>query len=461
MKHFIALFILVTSQISYAAPPAIPSTRDFCFRGYSSGISSISIQTTGTVEEATFSDTIILQRPMTSPVLLQSNGERIIEVQTDNVSGYDVGGITIQFIYEDLQTRLKGEYAIKIGSTVVGGGDFIAYLKTSSECNRPTAPSLQISQTPIYRNFVSNVTVDTQKIVKLSRFNSGFGHSYTTDTSCRSQLHYFIPTNQNDMTIDLRLPNTATGTSWKLWSWIWELGDDPNDRTDRTIIFQNTQWPWLYISIHHVITPQPPLLGSIVPGDTIIGVARSSTDNVTAYNISVEYLDANNNMAMMSIFDLYNDDVIRNNFPALVDNGQVDRSKVILSDSYRWKKVETTDPNRAAPSLRRLSREARCLGHYPNRARSIFPHALADDFVVHANTLAKTLIQQAPNPITAPTPATRRSYTCEELNLTDIDPLSPTGFCNIQEKGSSALQRVRKIRPSNHLPSSVQPAPRP
>ncbi len=156
-------------------------TREFCFRAYSAGITSLVIDDTPT-EVATISDSHILQSPNSGDVHTITTGEKTFSIITDNTMGYAAGGIYLRVNYEDLGTQLIGTYELPAdgSSTGFAGGPFQAHLLNSPDCIRPQAPS-----TLSGRPFVSTVEADPRQIQAVTLFNSGYGHSYAPDTSCR------------------------------------------------------------------------------------------------------------------------------------------------------------------------------------------------------------------------------------------------------------------------------------
>ncbi len=219
---------------------------------------------------------------------------------------------------------------------------------------------------------------------------------------------------------------------------------------DRSIVYQNVDNPWLFIKVHHIFS-SPPVLNTVIAGGQIIGTARNTADE-SSFGSSVEFIDSNRQLKMMSIFELYANRVINNSSPGLIVNGQIDRSIVIRPDDYHWAGVERSNTrfndkhrphfvNQALqqannintlPDISHIPRNERCLGHTPTRVAGVFPKALADNYVMHVSALANYF--QLPTGVTA-----RR---CSQLGLKAIDNDNPD-YCNVQEHRSTDIVDIR------------------
>ena len=154
--------------------------------------------------------------------------------------------------------------------------------------------------------FISTDVIELQKIGKISKFRSGYGHDYSDDfESCRSMKHYFIPREDVEkLSIEIFSPITGTivGT-------IDEWTEDSVSK-GTMISIKTDNYPFFYIIIFHIDLIEAFNVGDKVSAGQVLGTPPDY-DNVTISDIAVG-VNTPNGYKLVSYFDVMTDFLFQN-----------------------------------------------------------------------------------------------------------------------------------------------------
>ncbi|MBN2410300.1 hypothetical protein JXQ31_01330 [candidate division KSB1 bacterium] len=184
-----------------------------------------------------------------------------------------------------------------------------------------------------YPKFVKSDFTDLSKIHQISKFRSGFGHSYTDGTeSCRSMKHYYTPFEKyrKDKTVEIYSPVDGTIVA-ALQD--FEAGSDTLSNME--IQIEPDAQPAFIITLFHVDVLSPAInVGKKVKAGEMLGHAKMYYEQwkefVTSFDIAV-WVNTPTGSRLVPFFEIQ-DDVLFKNYIA---RGALSRQNFIISKQVR------------------------------------------------------------------------------------------------------------------------------
>lgn len=181
--------------------------------------------------------------------------------------------------------------------------------------------------------FAERDFTDLSKIMEISKFRSGTGHSYTDDfEECRSMKHYYCPFEnfRNNNTVPIYTPVTGT---------ILSISDDGHGASiglnNKLINIMPDNQPAFTVILFHCDLASPEIaMGKRVLAGELLGYGRFYYDDLDEYTACIDIAVAVNTpsgMRNVSFFDILTDDVFNN----YIAKGAVSRQDFIISKEER------------------------------------------------------------------------------------------------------------------------------
>jgi len=225
--------------------------------------------------------------------------------------------------------RFSGPFEIKdaTGITLMDG----ILLGDKGEC-----PEYDITVNGVPR-FVSADFTELAKIEQISKFRSGFGHSYTDGfETCRSMKHYYNPYEmyRQNQTVEIYAPVTGIITS---------ISDDGHGAslglTNKQIqIRPEAQPAFTFVLFHTDLASVEIVTGKQIKAGELLGYARlyyeDLDEHATSFDIAV-WVNTPSGSRLVSYFDTLADGV----FDAYISRGATSRQDFIITQAER-----DTDP---------------------------------------------------------------------------------------------------------------------
>jgi hypothetical protein len=187
-------------------------------------------------------------------------------------------------------------------------------------------------------DFIESDFTQLDKIEKISKFRSGFGHSYTDGTElCRSMKHYFMPFTDflDNNTVAIYSPCNGTITS---------VSNDGHGAstglTNKVIQIRPDDQPAFICEIFHCdLVSEAIKTGKEVQAGELLGHARLYYDDLNEYANSFDialWVQTPSGMRLISYFEAITDDL----FELYISRGAYTREDFIIS-----KEARDADPN--------------------------------------------------------------------------------------------------------------------
>ena len=181
--------------------------------------------------------------------------------------------------------------------------------------------------------FVGTNFTRLSMIEKISRFRSGFGHSFTDGTeSCRSMKHYFNPyaAYRQNNTVEICSPVTGI-----IVSVVNDGYGGSSGLTNKEIqIKPDTQPAFIFVMFHCDLASEAIVTGKRVNAGDLIGYARMYYDDlaqyVTSFDIAV-WVNTPSGMRLISWFETLKDEL----FSDYVSRGVTSRQDFIITREVR------------------------------------------------------------------------------------------------------------------------------
>ena len=180
---------------------------------------------------------------------------------------------------------------------------------------------IRLDQIP---RFINSNCIDLDKIAKISRFRSGYGHDYSDDfESCRSMKHYFEPGGDIDLsTIKIFSPVNGTIIGFT------EEWDGPDLWKGTAVGIKPDGYEAFCIVLFHIDLIKPPEVGDRVLAGQELGTSEKVAG--TASEISIE-VRSPEGVRLISFFEIMTDDL----FSLFWARGILSREATIITKEER------------------------------------------------------------------------------------------------------------------------------
>lgn len=274
-------------------------------------------------------------------VILQTDDEVSFNLQSDVLTGgtgmvsgdtlilsaitSDAGTFSGKIVFSKDRNNFSGTFEIfdAIGNKTMEG----VLLGEKGEC-----PKYDIDLKGIPK-FAAHDFTDLPKIMQISRFRSGTGHSYIDDfEECRSMKHYYCPFEnyRDNNTVAVYAPVSGT---------IKSISDDGHGASiglnNKLINIVPDHQPAFTVIIFHCDLASPEIaMGKKVLAGELLGYGRFYFDDLDEYSSCIDIAVAVNTpsgMRNVSFFDILKDDVFNN----YIAKGAGSRQDFIISQEER------------------------------------------------------------------------------------------------------------------------------
>ena len=181
--------------------------------------------------------------------------------------------------------------------------------------------------------FIERDFTQLSKIEKISRFRSGFGHSFTDGTeACRSMKHYYDPYEfyRTNNTVEIYSP--VSGTIMEILN---ERYGASINLTNKHIIIRPSDQPAFTIVIFHCdLISSSIQMGRVVKAGELLGYARLYYDDLDTYSTSFDialWVNTPAGMRLISYFDAMHDTI----FAEYTSRGVLSRQEMIITREQR------------------------------------------------------------------------------------------------------------------------------
>jgi len=221
--------------------------------------------------------------------------------------------------------RFSGPYTITDDMDMVTSSGVLMGIK--GECSMYDIDLYGIPQ------FIQSDFTNLNKIEKISKFRSGFGHSFTDGTeSCRSMKHYFTPFTdfRNNNEVEIYSPVNGILTS---------VANDGHGAsiglTNKVIQIKSDDQPAFICEFFHCdLVSTSIVTGKKVHAGELLGHARlyyaDLEEYATSFDVAI-WAQTPSGTRLLSYFDAMTDEVISNYFARGVES----RSNLIISKEDR------------------------------------------------------------------------------------------------------------------------------
>lgn len=208
--------------------------------------------------------------------------------------------------------------------------------KTASEGilmgNKGECPEYDIETREIPK-FIDKDFIQLSKIEKISKFRSGFGHSYTDgNETCRSMKHYYTPYEnfRENNTVEIYSPVRGTIVSVLNDGY----GESIGLKNKQVQIKPDDQQAFICVLFHCDLASSAIATGSRVQAGELLGYARLYYDDLAEYATSFDiaiWVNTPSGMRLVSYFDTMMDAV----FDSYVSRGAISRQDFIITKEAR------------------------------------------------------------------------------------------------------------------------------
>jgi len=242
---------------------------------------------------------------------------------TANASGADL--FESRVIFSNEGNRFMGPYQVRDveGNIKVEG----ILLGIKGSCTKYDIDTKGIPK------FIEKDFTQLSRIEKISRFRSGFGHSYTDGSeSCRSMKHYYNPYEiyRENNTVEIYSPVTGTIVS-VLDDWEGAVSGSKNKEIQ---IVPEAQPAFICDIFHCDLISSEIAAGKKVQAGELLGYARLYYDTwqeyVTSFDIAL-WVNTPSGLRLISYFDAMDDNV----FNSYLDRGALSRQDFIITKAER------------------------------------------------------------------------------------------------------------------------------
>ena len=201
-----------------------------------------------------------------------------------------------------------------------------AILCTECGHKKPTAPRGYDIETKGIPKFVRLNYLDLDRIARISKFRSAFGHSYSDDFEhCRSMKHYFEPKGDGSDWSTIPIYSPVSGTVWRMF-----------EEWAGTQVWISTQeYPDISIAIFHIKLKDSLQIGQPVSRGQVLG---NHIGGQTMSDIAVS-VNTTRGWKLISYFDVMTDSL----FQAYQARGVSSRDQLIISKEARDADTLTCD----------------------------------------------------------------------------------------------------------------------